>query len=69
MMGILGFAVVGGVLVAFVWGALNELLSGHVQPLRLGISAVLLMVFVVVLRMLGRSVARWTGAGTERREP
>ncbi|SHK12120.1 hypothetical protein SAMN04488087_0354 [Rhodothermus profundi] len=49
--------------VAYLWETLNQLLSLHVNPMRLLISLPLLAVFIVWLRWLARQAQRWMEAG------
>lgn len=51
--------VIGTPLVAYLWETLNRLLSGTVEPVRLAISAPLLVLFVILLRALRHAIARW----------
>jgi hypothetical protein len=54
---IAGFVLVGTTIVAYLWHVLNELLAGHVYPLRLAAAAPLLVLFLLFLRHLGRRLA------------
>lgn len=65
MMFRMGLVVVIGVpLVAYLWETLNQLLSLHVNPIRLLVSVPLFFGFFFWLRWLGRQVQRWTEAGS-----
>jgi len=46
-------------LFAYLWSTLNELLSGVIRPVRLGIAAVALPLFIGVLYLMVRSIRRW----------
>lgn len=50
--------VVGVPFVAILWETLNALLSGHIQPRRLLLSAPLLIVFLAILTVAGRALGR-----------
>lgn len=52
------FVLVGIPFVAFLWETLHQLLALHVQPLRLLLSAGVLVVFAGVLTLLGRWLSR-----------
>ncbi|MEX2571101.1 MAG: hypothetical protein WD737_07325 [Gemmatimonadota bacterium] len=52
-------AVVGGLLVAYLWETLNRLLSGFIDPVRLLISIPVAVVFVLLLRSMGHAIERW----------
>ena len=59
MIGIMAaFVVLGAPMVYYLWTTINELLAGHVEGLRLGISAGVLLLFVGLLIILSRSVRR-----------
>jgi hypothetical protein len=60
---ILGFVVVGTPLVAYLWDALNRLLTGHILGRRLAIAAVAGLLFATLLRLIVRAVWQWEGAG------
>ncbi|MDQ7041779.1 MAG: hypothetical protein Q9M35_12655 [Rhodothermus sp.] len=49
--------------VAYLWETLNQLLSLHVNPMRLLISLPLLVVFIVWLRWVARQAQRWMEGG------
>ncbi|HSL70617.1 MAG TPA: hypothetical protein VK864_10280 [Longimicrobiales bacterium] len=46
-------------LFAYLWSSLNELFAGEIHPLRLGIAAIVLPLFVSVLFLLVRAIERW----------
>ena len=50
------FVALGTPMLAYLWETLNVLMSGRVEPVRLGIAVVVLAVFVVLLRFLSRSI-------------
>jgi len=54
------FTVIGAPMVAFLWETLNRVMAGHFDPIRIGISVPLLVVFYFVLRWMGRVVERIT---------
>jgi hypothetical protein len=54
---IVGSVLVGTPMVAFLWHVLNELLGGHVNPLRLAAAVPVLVLFVLFVRLLGRRLA------------
>ncbi|NIP83181.1 MAG: hypothetical protein GWM90_29690 [Gemmatimonadetes bacterium] len=53
------FVVVGAPLVYYLWTTINELLAGHFDGPRLGVSAVVLLIFLGLLSILTRSIRRW----------
>lgn len=53
------FVVVGAPLVYYLWTTLNELLAGHIDTTRLGISIIVLLIFLGLLSILTRSIRRW----------
>jgi len=55
------FTLIGAPMVAFLWETLNRVMAGHFDPIRIGISVPLLVVFYFVLRWMGRVVERITG--------
>ena len=55
----LGFVIVGAPMVYYLWSTLNELLAGHVEWGRLGLSVVVFLIFLGVLSILTRSIRRW----------
>ena len=50
------FVLLGTPVVAYLWETLNVLMSGRVEPGRLGIAAVVLVVFAGLLKLLSRSI-------------
>lgn len=59
---ILGLVLVGGVLVAYLWETLNQLMAGHVDWMRILVSLPVLAVFLLLLRYIARRVEGWHGA-------
>lgn len=55
----LGFVVLGAPMVYYLWSTLNELLAGHIDGVRLGISIIILLIFLGLLAILTRSIRRW----------
>jgi hypothetical protein len=55
---IAGFVVVGTPMVYFLWKTLNETLAGRFDGVRLGIAAVILLIFSALLLILSRSIRR-----------
>lgn len=53
------FVLVGVPMFAYLWWTLNELISGFINPSRLGISAVVLIFFIGLLVLLSRTIQRW----------
>ena len=53
------FVVVGAPMVYYLWSTINELLAGHVDGARLGISIIVLLIFLGLLSILTRSIRRW----------
>ena len=53
------FVVVGAPMVYYLWTTINELLAGHIQAGRLGISIIVLLIFLGLLGILTRSIRRW----------
>lgn len=53
------FVVVGAPMVYYLWTTINELLAGHFQAVRLGISIIVLLIFLGLLGILTRSIRRW----------
>ena len=53
-----GFVVLGIPFVAYLWETLHQLLSLHLEPLRLLISAALLAMFIGFLAWIGRYYQR-----------
>lgn len=54
-----GFVVVGAPMVYYLWTTINELLVGHIAGGRLGITAVVFLIFLGLLSILTRSIRRW----------
>lgn len=50
------FVLVGTPMVAYLWETLNVLLSGRVEPGRLGMSLVVLALFAALLTFLSRAI-------------
>jgi len=59
ILAMLGLALVGGALVAYLWETLNQLLAGHVDGVRVLVSLPVLAVFLLLLRFLARRVEGW----------
>ena len=55
----LAFVVVGAPMVYYLWTTVNELLAGHFDGGRLGISIIVLLIFLGLLNILTRSIRRW----------
>lgn len=53
------FVVVGAPMVYYLWTTVNETLAGHVTGARLGISIIVLLIFLGLLSILSRSIRRW----------
>ena len=53
------FVVVGAPMVYYLWTTLNEVLAGHIDGGRLGISIIVLLIFLGLLGILTRSIRRW----------
>ena len=53
------FVVVGAPMVYYLWSTLNEVLAGHIDGGRIGISIIVLLIFLGLLGILTRSVRRW----------
>jgi hypothetical protein len=58
---ILGLVLVGGVMVAYLWETLNQLMAGHVDWVRVLVSLPVLAVFLLLLRSIARRVEGWHG--------
>lgn len=56
---ILVFVVVGAPLVYYLWTTVNEVLAGHFNGDRLGLSLIVLLIFLGLLTILSRSIRRW----------
>lgn len=50
---------IGAPLYAYLWGTLNEFMSGFFNPVRLMISAPVLVIFVALLIALSRKIQVW----------
>jgi ABC-type proline/glycine betaine transport system permease subunit len=59
MLAILGLVLVGGVLVAYLWETLNQLMTGYVDWVRVLVSLPVLAAFALLLRFIGRRVEGW----------
>ncbi|MEX0892183.1 MAG: hypothetical protein WEB88_08435 [Gemmatimonadota bacterium] len=59
ILAMLGLALVGGALVAYLWETLNQLMAGHVDWVRLLVSLPVLAVFLLLLRFLAGRVESW----------
>lgn len=55
----LAFVVVGAPMVYYLWTTINELLAGRFDGGRLGISIIVLLIFLGLLNILTRSIRRW----------
>lgn len=55
----LAFVIVGAPMVWYLWTTVNELLAGHINGGRLGISIIVLLIFLGLLNILTRSIRRW----------
>ncbi len=55
----LGFVIVGAPMVYYLWTTVNELLAGHIEWGRIGISIIVLLIFLGLLGILSRSIRRW----------
>lgn len=55
----LAFVVVGAPMVYYLWTTINELLAGRVDWPRLGITIIVLLIFLGLLSILTRSIRRW----------
>ena len=55
----LAFVVVGAPMVYYLWTTINEVLAGHFDGGRLGISIIVLLIFLGLLNILTRSIRRW----------
>lgn len=53
------FVVVGAPMVYYLWTTINELLTGRIDGARLGISIIVLLIFLGLLGILTRSIRRW----------
>ncbi len=57
--GMAAFVIVGGPMVFFIWKFVNELLSGRFVLMDAALAAVLLVLFIGLLRILASRVRRW----------
>jgi hypothetical protein len=53
------FVLAGIPLVAYLWDTANRVFAGDIDIGRIGIALVAAALFVVLLRMLARTVTRW----------
>ena len=53
------FVVAGAPMVYYLWSTINELLAGRLDLGRLGITLVVLIIFLGLLNMLTRTIRRW----------
>lgn len=53
------FVVLGAPLVWYLWQVLNDLLQGIVNPLHLLVAVPVLLLFLGLLALVSRAVARW----------
>ena len=53
------FVVAGAPLVYYLWSTVNELLAGHFDAPRFGVSVVVFLIFLGLLGILTRSIRRW----------
>jgi hypothetical protein len=58
---ILGLVLLGGVMVAYLWETLNQLMAGHVDWVRVLVSLPVLAIFLLLLRFIARRVEDWHG--------
>jgi hypothetical protein len=66
---IVGFVLVGTPLVAYLWDALNRLMTGTIDGRRLAIGAVAALSFAAYLRLLMLVLWRWEGTGGHQTTP
>jgi hypothetical protein len=59
MVAMLAFVIPGAPLVYYLWTTLNEVLAGRFDAGRLLLSALVLLIFLGLLRILSRSIRRW----------
>lgn len=59
MIGMGVFVVIGIPMIFYIWGFLNDLLSGRFDLGDAALAAVLLVIFIGFLRILGKRVRRW----------
>ena len=50
------FVLVGTPMVAYLWETMNVLLTGRVEPVKLGIAVIVLGIFAGLLMLLSRSI-------------
>jgi hypothetical protein len=62
------FAALGTPMVAYLWGTLNQVMALQFDPVRVGISIPILLVFIGFLILLARAVRRYAPA-TEPTDP
>ena len=55
----LGFVVVGAPMVYYLWSTINELMAGHFPARQVGISLIVLLIFLGLLSILSRAIRRW----------
>lgn len=53
------FVLAGGPLVYYLWTVVNDLLTAHVDSVRILIAVPVLLIFAGLLAILSRSVRRW----------
>lgn len=53
------FVIVGAPMVYYLWTTVNQVLAGHIVGGRLGISIIVLLIFLGLLSILTRSIRRW----------
>lgn len=53
------FVILGAPMVYYLWTTVNEILVGHIVGGRLGISIIVLLIFLGLLSILTRSIRRW----------
>lgn len=61
VLAMLALVVVGGPLVYVLWGALNDILLGEVQRVRISIVLPAAVVFLALVLYVSRLVRRWEG--------
>jgi hypothetical protein len=59
------FVLIGTPLIALIWDALNLVMAGYFDPLRVGLSIPAVIVFIILARLLSRQVVRWQEHRTE----
>ena len=55
----LAFVLVGAPMVFYLWTTINEVLAGHFDGGRIGITVIVLLIFLGLLSILTRSIRRW----------